>query len=462
MRPRYLALVLLASPLLAQDTRNVTEPLVPPVCTPLPAQLTATSTGLAEADEQKLDTARIQKALDHCGKGRTVALKTDGSNDAFLSGPLELRQGVTLLVDKGVTLYASRDPKVYQTGPGSCGLVNDEHAVGCKPLISVKHVSGAGIMGEGVIDGRGGAEIIGKDVSWWGLAEQAKTSGRQQVPRLIIADYADNFTVYRITLRNSPNFHISYNHGDGFTVWGLKIDTPHRDSQHMTARNTDGVDPGGSKNITITQSYIRTGDDNIAIKGGDPVSNITIAHSHFYWGHGMSIGSETNGGVSKIRVSDLSLDGTDSGIRIKSNGSRGGLVHDVIYDDVCIRNSPNPISIDTGYTANGPVQGTSLPTFRDITIRNTRISGGGKFSFNGYDHDHRVATALDNVQTTDDRQYTYSLEHADITLGPGPVNLMPLTGTDSTLHGTPSKGSPTSCQEKFVPFPASPGAPSAP
>jgi len=32
----------------------------------------------------------------------------------------------------------------------------------------------------------------------------------------------------------------------------------------------------------------------------------------------MSIGSETNGGVSRIRVFDLSLDGPDNGIRIKS------------------------------------------------------------------------------------------------------------------------------------------------
>ena len=40
---------------------------------------------------------------------------------------------------------------------------------------------------------------------------------------------------------------------------------------------------------------------------------MTISHNHFYWGHGMSIGSETNGGVSKIRVFDLSLDGTDAG-----------------------------------------------------------------------------------------------------------------------------------------------------
>jgi hypothetical protein len=107
-------------------------------------------------------------------------------------------------------------------------------------------------------------------------------------------------------------------------------------------------------------------------------TNMTISHNHFYWGHGMSIGSETNGGVSKIRVFDLSLDGPDNGIRIKSNGSRGGLTQDVVYDDVCIRNSPNPITLDTAYSANGPLQGDSPPTMRDITLHNVRVSAAAR------------------------------------------------------------------------------------
>src|SRR5215469_2043486 len=440
----FLSLALSASSAFSQDSRNVTEPVVPPVCIAVPAQLTATASGLGEADEQKLDTERIQQALDRCGAGRAVELKAGAGKNAFLSGPLELKKGVTLLVDRGVTLYGSRDPKVYESARGSCGVVNEERN-GCRPLISVKHVSGAGVMGDGTIDGRGSAKLLGKDVTWWGLAEQARASGRQQVPRILVADYADNFTLYRITLKNSPNFHVVYNHGGGFTVWGLKIDAPKRG-----ARNADGVDPGGSRNITITHSFIRAGDDNVAIKGGDAISNVTVIHNHFYWGHGMSIGSETNGGVSKIRVTDLSLDGPDNGIRIKSNGSRGGLVHDVVYDDVCIRNSPNPITLDTGYSAAGTLKGTSPPTFRDITLHNIRISGGGKISFNGYDHDHRITATLDGVLITDAGSYAYSLQHSDLTLGPGPVNLTLAGGVDSTVQGIGGHGSAESCTEKFV------------
>jgi polygalacturonase len=272
-----------------------------------------------------------------------------------------------------------------------------------------------------------------------------------------VATDSDNFTLYRITLKNSPNFHVSYNHGNGFTVWGVKIDTPHRvtDAPRPPSRNTDGIDPGnGTKNVTITHSFIRTGDDNVAIKGGPGgATNMTISHNHFYWGHGMSIGSETDGGVSKIRVFDLSLDGTDSGIRIKSNGSRGGVIQDVVYDDLCIRNSPNPISLDTAYAANGPLKGESPPTMRDITLHNVRVSGGGKITFNGYGHDYRIAATLNGVQITDDAKYTYQMDHADVTLGPEPTNLQIPAGDDATVKGTRAEGNPASCADKFVAFP---------
>ncbi|MDR3736835.1 MAG: glycosyl hydrolase family 28 protein [Acidobacteriaceae bacterium] len=437
----------------AQDTRTVTEPVIPAACVTLDAQIVGAAGNIAAADEAKLDTARIQKALDSCGKGKAVELAAKGANNAFLSGPLQLRTGVTLLIDKGVTLFGSRDAEQFATSRGSCGVVNEAGKGGCRPLIAVSDVKDAAIMGDGVIDGRGGRKILGKDKSWWELAEDARTHGHQQCFRLIVASHADRFTLYRITLKNSPNFHMVYNAGDGFTVWGLKIDTPKRG-----ARNTDGVDPGnGSKNITITQSFIRTGDDNVAIKGGTGgVTNMTVSHNHFYWGHGMSIGSETNGGVSKIRVTDLSLDGPDNGIRIKSNASRGGLVHDVVYDDVCVRDSPNPITLDTSYSAAGSLEGKLFPEYRDVTLHNVRVSGGGKISFNGYSHEYRAGVNLDTVVLTDYDNvaaYKYSINHADIKLGPGPVNLKVEGGADSTVTGNAGEGVVAGCKEKFVPFP---------
>ena len=98
---------------------------------------------------------------------------------------------------------------------------------------------------------------------------------------------------------------------NGFTAWGVKIKTP------KTARNTDGIDPSSSANVTIAYCDIDTGDDNVAIKAGaaGPAARMTIAHNHFYAGHGMSIGSGTDGGVNHVRVSDLTIDGADNGIQ---------------------------------------------------------------------------------------------------------------------------------------------------
>ena len=139
--------------LLAQDTRQVLEPVIPKSCTVLTARMIS-------LDEDKPDTARIQEALDRCPAGQAVELK----GKVFLSGPVQLRAGVTLLVDRGTILYGSRNPRDYDLSAGSCGVV-DKRGHGCKALISGDHVSGAAIMGEGVIDGRGADHLSGQKVS---------------------------------------------------------------------------------------------------------------------------------------------------------------------------------------------------------------------------------------------------------------------------------------------------------
>ena len=462
MKPSGFAVILTAAAiaactsLRAQDARSVTEPVIPPACITLKAALTTAQATSGEIESRAnsnsiLDTTRIQQALDHCAKSHAVELAPNAANTAFLSGPIALRPGVTLLIDKSVTLYGSRNPTDYELSEGSCGLVNDASA-GCRPLIAARSATGSAIMGDGAIDGQGGARILldghpsGK--SWWDLAEDARTAGRQQVPRLIDTDLTDDFTLYRITLQNSPNFHLSFHRGDGLTVWAVKIDSP------ATARNTDGIDPAQSRNITITHSFIRTGDDNVAIKAGDgPTTNVSVLDNHFYSGHGMSIGSETNGGVSQVLVRGLSLDGPDNGIRIKSNATRGGLVQGVLYDDICIRNSKYPILFDTAYSFPG--KGVQLlPVYDGITLRNVRISGGGRLQFNGFDHTHRISVTLDGVLLLDKPSlYKAQAIHTDLTFGPGPVNPV-FTGDDSIVTGKEVGGALPACTAKFVPFPA--------
>ena len=444
-----LTLILAAGAARAQDTRHVTEPAIPASCAVLTAQLAAIDGNrtIAEADEARLDTARIQKALDACPKGQAVELKPDGARNAFLSGPLDLRAGVALRIDARAILFASRDATLYQVRPGSCGIV-DVSGRGCRALINGSGVSGASIVGDGVIDGRGWAKLLGKDVSWWELAEQARKGGNQNCPRLAVLDHCDDFTLYRITLKNSPNFHVSYRNGNGFTAWGVVINTP------ANARNTDGIDPGPATNVTITHCSIHTGDDNVAIKAGGHCSHMTIAHNHFYTGHGMWIGSETNGGADTIRVSDLSIDGADNGIRIKSNSGRGGKVTDVVYEDVCIRDTKNPILMDSDYAHFGR-NGGKLPWFTGIVLRDVRVLGGGRITLQGFDAQHPLGMTFDNVQFDSLQDIKVVAEFAHLAFGPGPVNLQ-VSGEDVTVSGAPAPSdAPNACRDKFVPLPES-------
>jgi polygalacturonase len=441
--------VLNAARLPAQDSRRVTEPTVPAACTVLPALLsTVGDTTIAEADETRPDTKRMQDAIDRCSKGSAVVLRGDGTRRAFLSGPLELRDGVTLQIDSGAILFASRNPRDYDVTPHSCGVVS-EKGHGCRALINGDRLAGAAVIGPGTIDGRGWAPLAGSGVSWWELAEQARVSYRlsQNCPRLIVITRSSNFTLYNIRLKNSPNFHVVFDRGDGFTAWGVLIDTP----KH--ARNTDGIDPMSSTNVTITHSSISTGDDNLAIKAGStgPSMHLSIEHNHFYSGHGMSIGSETNGGVSAIRVSDLSIDGADNGLRIKSNSAKGGLVHDVEYRDVCIRDTKNPIYMDTHYSASAQTTGSLVPVFRDIRFKDVRLLGGGKITLDGYDSARRLEMIFDNVTADHPNVLSISAAHTDVRIGPGPTNLS-IGGPDVHLSGIPGESQPNGCAGKFVPL----------
>jgi hypothetical protein len=394
-------------------------PTIPDAC----ATVTATKTVAAgiPTDESILDTATIQAAIDGCAAGQSVRLVADGDNTALLAGALFLRTGVTLWIDTGVTLFASRNPRDFDARAGQCGLAGSSSD--CNALINVANVPNAGVVGTGAIDGRGGELIIGGTMNWWDLEDA--DAGNLVAPRLVWVRTGNNFVLSGVTLRNSAKFHVVIERTNGFKVWGITINTP------ASSPNTDGVDPSASTNGIIAYNRISTGDDNIAIKASGPptVDSIVIAHNHFGRGHGMSIGSETNGGVQNVTVCDLSLDGAQNGLRIKSDSSRGGTVQHVSYTDVCMRGVSNPLVFDSYYSSS---TGTLIPWFTDITVKNVHHLGAGKLVFRGWDAAHTQAITLDNV-IFDAAPTGINASNTALTLGPGPVNITPTGGTNVTV-----------------------------
>jgi hypothetical protein len=84
-----------------------------------------------------------------------------------------------------------------------------------------------------------------------------------------------------------------------------------------------------------------------------------------------------------------------------------------------------------------------------------RIAGGGKIQLNGFDATHRIGIQFDGVTIADAASgYKFAIDHADILLGPGPVNFQ-MAGSDSTVRGTAGKGTLEGCAAKFVAFPGS-------
>jgi polygalacturonase len=330
----------------------------------------------AKGDGATFDTTAIQKALDACKKsGGTVEFPAG----TFLSRPLKLHSRTTVKLDSGATLKASTNQVDYMKTPGNwLKAKNNSEFI---PFIGGQNLRDVTFTGAGVIDGGGAA--------WWGEAEKARqiTPGYTLPrPNLVVLDQSTNIVVENITLQNSPKFHLVPANCEDVVISNVTILAP----QH--AANTDAIDPSGRR-MLITKCHIDVGDDNVAIKAGKKIAgrefqseDITVTDCTFLHGHGMSIGSETAGGVRNITVKNCTFENTENGIRIKSDLRRGGLVENISYSDITMSNVAPAITFTCNYQNNsaGDAKQSAaprvapgsekLPLFRNIQVTNLRAT----------------------------------------------------------------------------------------
>lgn len=328
----------------------------------------------ATGDGKTLDTAAIQKALDECGKagGGTVTFPAG----LYLSRPITVRSRTTLLLERGATLKATDEPSDYLPADVKWADILAGRSKGpFTDFVSGKGLTDVAITGEGTIDGSG--------ARWWVPAEEArrKVSGYTLPrPNLVHIIGCKNFKVTGVTLQNSPKFHLVPEDCEDVVIEGVTILAPEG------AANTDAIDPSLCRRVRISRCLIDVGDDNVAIKSRKKMpgrefacEDITVTDCVFKHGHGMSIGSETVGGVRNVTVKRCRFEGTENGIRVKSPRGRGGTVESLIYEDITMSNVVGAITITAYYPKiprTDPARPVTeeTPKFQNIRIINLRAT----------------------------------------------------------------------------------------
>lgn len=318
----------------------------------------------AKGDGVTKNTAAVQKAIDDCTAGQGGGT-VEVPSGTFVIGPIMLKSNLTLHLAKDATLLGSPDkadyPKALFIGIPTI-----------QPLISSDHADNIVIDGEGIIDGNGKI--------WWNAVKGVKDAGQigrdHPRPMLFVPEHSSHIRMEGITVQNSGFWQIVPVDCNDLTFRDMKVLAPR-------SPNTDGIDPVSSSNVVIDHVTISVGDDDIAIKSGEPESpgahlpstNISITDCTIGQGHGISIGGGLKGGAHNIHVERVHFKGTLFGIRIKAGRDRGNDVSNISYNDITMDGVANAIVINS-YYPNGnpsgevpaaPVTATT-PKFHNITV----------------------------------------------------------------------------------------------
>jgi polygalacturonase len=327
----------------------------------------------ALGDGTTKDSAAFQEAIDACAAPRNGGT-VEVPSGTFVIAPILLKTNITLHLQKDATLLGSPDHDDYP-------VITEFRESGHQALVSAVNATNVSITGEGTIDGNG--------ASWWHMMRGAPPSAipssgvpRNQAarPRLVVFDHCKHVSLTGITVKNSPFWGVVPYYSDDIVIRNVRI------TATLPSPNTDAIDPFSSSNIVIDHVYADVGDDNVAIKSGqpnspgpdDPSKNITITDCTFEHGHGVSIGSEIAGGVQNVHVERVTFKGTDQGIRIKANRDRGADVSNISFKDITMDGVTKasisiseyyPKVMPTGAVAAEPVTRLT-PHFHNIRIEN--------------------------------------------------------------------------------------------
>jgi polygalacturonase len=297
------------------------------------------------ADGITLNTKELQRYIDDAAHCRVTVTLPAGT---YRTGSLFLKSGMTLLLNKDVTLIGSQDIADYPEMPTRiAGL----ETVWPAALLNVYKQTNVTITGAGTVDGDGKRFWD----SYWSLRKLEEPKGLRWAsdydakrPRLI-----QIFDSSRVKLGGGLNLHRS-----GF--WTVHICYSHDVSvDGVTIRNnidgkgpsTDGIDIDSSNSVEVQHADISVNDDALCLKAGRdadglrvnrPTTNIRLHDNVIREGAaGITFGSETSGGFRHIEAWNITtMEDVPVGILFKSAHTRGGFAEDIQLHDFVMKNTP--------------------------------------------------------------------------------------------------------------------------
>jgi polygalacturonase len=365
----------------------------------------------AVGDGRTKNTAAFAQAVVACAAagGGTVWVPAG----KYLTGTIQLESNLTLHLDAGSELLFSGDAADAPIVPSRWECTNVyTHA----PLIYANGKQNIAITGRGTLNGQGwnwwwraaspkggkppaGVDAAANRAAWLKIYERIEAGEKLAAgdfkvaaeflrPSLVGLYHCKNILVEGVTLFKSPMWMLHPVYSDDIVVRGVRFisaDPEGQPSPEGEGPNGDGIDVDSCRNVRISDCFFNTSDDCIVIKSGRdndgrrtqrPTEFVTVTNCVMYQGHGaVVIGSETAGGIRNITASNCVSVGTETGIRIKSQRGRGGVLENFRFDNWVIDGATKQaLEITTRYgrTADEPF-GERTPVFRNFAYSNISI-----------------------------------------------------------------------------------------
>lgn len=299
-------------------------------------------------------TKEIQERLDQAGKSHGTVRIGPGR---YLVGSLFIPSHVTLILEENAVLLGSPEITDYSMRPTRVAGIDMTWPLA---ILNVYEAENVIIKGKGMIDGQGQTfweKFWGKDSQSGMMADYADKGLRWAAdydckrPRNICLYKSSHVRVEGITSIQSGFWNTQLSYCENCQIDGITV-------KNGPGPSTDGIDIDSSHHITVKNCYVECNDDNICIKAGrgreafdkkTTCSDILISACVLGKGSGVTIGSETSGGISDITISGLKFKETGIGFRIKSANNRGGYIKNITISDLTMEDVFYPFNLQTNW-----------------------------------------------------------------------------------------------------------------